>query len=257
MARKIKRPSLFERHRWQPFNAEKLLFKLFPHILLESLSRYFRIEVEGLENIPRQGPAIIAPNHSGYLGFDALILAHQIENLRKRKPHILTHYLWFMSDLTRKAAGKFGLVEASRSNGLKVLQKKQLLIVFPEAEYGNFKPSTQAYQLQEFRLGFVRMALECQCPVVPTLIIGAEETHLNLSQLKLPEFLRNQLLPVPLNFFPFPARWKIKFLPPIRWPLKPEVATQNETVAELAEDFRDLMQRELSHMIASRPSVYL
>ena len=63
-----------------------------------------------------------------------------------------------------------------------------MIILFPEGEKGNFKPSRKSYELQEFKRGFVRMALETQSPIIPTLVIGAEETHINLSQLKLPKY---------------------------------------------------------------------
>jgi 1-acyl-sn-glycerol-3-phosphate acyltransferase len=46
-----------------------LIYRVLPQFLGEILRKYFRLEVEGLENIPLRGPVIIAPNHSGFSGF--------------------------------------------------------------------------------------------------------------------------------------------------------------------------------------------
>ena len=54
---------------------------------------------------------------------------------------------------------------------------------------GNFKASSNRYHLQEFKRGFIRMALLTKAPIIPTLIIGAEETHINLKQLKLAKYI--------------------------------------------------------------------
>ena len=56
-------------------------------------------------------------------------------------------------------AHKMGFLEATTSNGLNLLKKNNMLILFPEGEYGNFKPSQKRYRLQEFKRGFVRMAV--------------------------------------------------------------------------------------------------
>lgn len=237
-------------------NYEHLVYRAMPHFVMELMRKYFRLEVEGLENIPRRGPALIAPNHSGYLGFDALMLAHEIQRSTGRLPRVLTHHLWFLSKLTAVAASKAGFIEANMENGLKHLKKQNLLVVFPEGETGNFKPSVKRYHLQEFRRGFIRMALDAQCPIVPTLVIGAEETHINLSQLKLPKALSNLILPLPLNLIPLPAKWKIVFLRPIQLPYKAGAAEDEELVRELAADVREEMQQALSLEVANRESIF-
>lgn len=231
-------------------NKENLLYRLLPQLVLETARRYFRLEVEGLENLPRRGAALVTPNHSGYSGFDAALLAHVIHKDHRRVPRILAHHLWFFSKLTAVPAQKMGFTEASFENGLRELQKNNLVVIFPEGENGNFKPSTQMYHLQSFRTGFVRMAISTQCPIVPTLIIGAEETHLNLTQLRLARFLPP--LPIPLNLIPLPVRWKMKFLPPIFLPYKPEAASDRDLLLEIADELREQMQDALSEEILKR-----
>lgn len=236
---------------------ETLLYRIMPRFLLEIAHKYFRIQVEGAENIPHRGHAIIAPNHSGYTGFDALLLGHEIYKNTGRIPRVLTHHLWFITKATAIPAQKMGFLEATMNNGLNLLKKNQLIILFPEGEYGNFKPSTKAYALQEFKRGFVRMALMTQSPIIPTIIIGAEETHINLRQLKFTKYLIGGVLPLPLNVIPLPAKWKIKFLEPIHLPYKPDACNDIELVHEVASDIREKMQKSINEELAKRDFIYI
>ncbi len=237
-------------------NSENLIYRVFPHFVAELARKYFRLHVEGTENIPRRGPAIIAPNHSGYSGFDALLLAHEIKKSTGRIPRVLTHRLWFATQTTAVPAEKFGFIEATTSNATAQLNKNNLVILFPEGEQGNFKPTVERYHLQEFKRGFIRLAIQRQCPIVPTLVIGAEETHINLAQLNLSKYLRGLTLPLPLNIVPLPAKWKFVFLPPIELPYKPEAADDRELVAELASEIKEEMQKRLREELAKRGSAF-
>lgn len=236
---------------------ETLIYKLLPHFFLELMSTYFRVKVEGAENLPKRGRALILPNHSGVSGFDAMVINHEVAQVTGRHPRVLTHHLWFLTPTTSIPAQKLGFIEANMQNGLEALRKNHLVILFPEGEYGNFKPSSKAYELQEFKRGFVRMALKTQSPVIPTLVIGAEETHVNLSRLKLTKWLRGIVLPLPLNIIPLPSKWKILFMEPITFPYGPEAADDREIVRDLAEDLHDKMQERLNVELSKRDSVFL
>lgn len=235
---------------------EVLMYRVIPHFLMEIARKYFRLQIEGVENIPRRGAALIAPNHSGYSGFDAFLLSHQIYRATGRIPRVLTHHLWFVSKTTAIPAEKVGFIEATMANGLEQLKKNNLVVLFPEGESGNFKPTTKRYHLQEFRRGFIRMALLRQCPIVPTVILGAEETHINLATLKFAKYLRGIVLPLPLNVIPLPAKWKIKFLPPIHLPYRPSAADDRELVDELAIEIRESLQRAISDEVSRRGSIF-
>lgn len=237
-------------------DGDLLLYRVMPRLAMEVLRKYFRLEIVGLENIPKRGAAIITPNHSGYAGFDALILTHEISRGTKRIPRVLTHAFWFLSKFTAVPAQKVGFIQASTENGRYQLKKNNLVILFPEGEYGNFKATAKRYHLQEFKRGFIRLALERQCPIVPVLVIGAEETHINLKRIQLPKFLKNAVIPLPLNILPLPAKWKIIVMEPIQFPYTAEAANDSELVQELAQVVREKMQKVLSAEVAKRGSVY-
>lgn len=235
---------------------DTLIYRVLPHFIMEIMRKYFRLQIEGVENIPRRGAAVIAPNHSGFSGIDAMILSHTIYKHAHRIPRVLTHSFWFLSKTTSVPAQKMGFTEATFENGVSALEKNNMIIIFPEGEEGNFKPSSEMYELQEFKRGFIRMAIATQSPIVPTLIIGAEETHINLSKLKFTKYLKGVVLPLPLNVIPLPAKWKIKFLTPIYLPYKPDQINDSELMREISEEIQERMQDALSDELNKRNTGY-
>jgi 1-acyl-sn-glycerol-3-phosphate acyltransferase len=194
---------------------EDLAFKLLPLFTLEVIRKYLRVQSSGLENVPKKDGALIICNHSGYSGFDAMMLSNEIRREHRRIPRLVAHKLWFVGKPVQVVSSKMGLVEADMNHSLEILRKKELLILFPEGEAGNFKPSHRRYRLQEFKRGFVRLAMITGVPIIPSYVIGAEETHINLSQIKFTKYLFGTVIPVPLNVIPLPVKWRIRFLEPI------------------------------------------
>lgn len=223
---------------------------------LTLLEKYFRLEVEGLEHLPKEGAALITPNHSGFMGFDAMLLSHLIRKHTGRKANVLTHYLWFINPLTAKLADHFGFIEATKENGVEMLKEQNMVVLFPEGEFGNFKPSVKAYQLREFKRGFIRMALETHAPIIPTIVLGAEESNINLSQLKLSRFIPGAVFPMPLNIIPLPARWKIIFMEPVELPFNEGTENDPELVHELATELQEKMQARIQYELQNRKSVF-
>lgn len=236
---------------------DDLLYKVFPRLFMEILKKYFRLEIEGLENIPQKGPVLITPNHSGFSGIDAMLLSYILQQNTKRIPRVLTHHLWFLSEKTALPANKMGFIEANYENGYKLLNKNNLVVLFPEGEHGNFKPTSKRYQLQEFKRGFVRMSLATHASIVPTIILGAEETHINIKKLKFSKFLQGLVLPLPLNVVPLPAKWKIIFLKPIKLPYEADKINDSTLCRELAFEIQESMQKQINKAVSKRGSGFL
>ena len=236
---------------------EEFAYKVLPVFLLDIIDRYLRVTSEGLENIPEKGSYIIIGNHSGYMGFDALMLGHQVYRYKKQIPHIIAHKLWFLVPELSVHATKLGLVPATYANGLKLLTEDKGLILFPEGEEGNFKPTRYRYRLRRFRRGFVRLALSTGAPIVPAVVIGAEETHITLSQIRWFKHLLGVLIPVPLNVIPLPAKWHIKFLKPIHLKKAPEKADDLEYVTKLSREIRKKVQTALHKELKKRKTIFI
>ncbi len=236
---------------------ETLFQRELPHFLLEIVRTYFRLEIEGLEHVPKKGRVLLVPNHSGVTGLDAVMVGHEIYRNINRIARTLAHPLWFIGPHIRVLSKRIGLVEASKEAGKKLLRQGHAVIIFPEGEAGNFKPTAQRYRLTEFRRGFVRMAMATKSPIVPIVVIGAEETNINLSSLKFHSMLKGVLIPVPLNMLPLPAKWKVIFLPPIdmrQYSSKDE--NNSELVHKIASEVRVRIQKRIDEEIAKRDWIY-
>jgi 1-acyl-sn-glycerol-3-phosphate acyltransferase len=240
----------------QKLSRDVLLFRVFPRWIMELVRKYFRLEIEGIERIPKKGAAIVLPNHSGYMGIDAALLAHIITQNAKRLPRVLTHHFWFLTETTALPAQKMGFTEATLRNGIAELKKNHVVVLFPEGEAGNFKPTEKMYQLQEFRRGFVRMALDTGAPIIPTLVIGAEESQITLSNLKLTKFLKGLVIPLPLNVIPLPTKWKIVFLEPIVLPFTKKSLRNETLVREICDEIQEKMQKAMNAELKKRKSLF-
>lgn len=234
----------------------QVLVKELAPRFVRALEKYFRLEVEGLEHLPKEGPVIYAPNHSGFLGLDAMILSHQIAEATQRGCKVLTHPFWFKTDWTSEIANRLGFFEAGMENALFELRQGRQIVIFPEGEKGNFKASLKAYQLQEFNWGFVRLAIRRKAKIIPTLILGAEESQLNLAQIALKKISPRLSVPLPLNLLPLPTRWKIVFLEPSHLPFTREHLKDKELLMELTQMIHDQMQERLAYELKKRKSIF-
>ncbi len=225
--------------------------------MLDIVRQYFRLEVEGLDNIPRKGSALIVPNHSGVTALDAVMIGNEIFRERKRIMRILAHPLWFIGPNLRILARRIGLEEADKDKGVHLLKKGNLVLIFPEGAEGNFKPTAERYHLREFKRGFVRMAIATKSPIIPTVVIGAEETNINLSSISVSKYLKGTVIPIPLNVIPLPAKWKIVFLKPIS--LKKYSAkdlANSELMHKIADDVKKLIQERIDEELKNRDWIY-
>jgi 1-acyl-sn-glycerol-3-phosphate acyltransferase len=137
------------------------------------------------------------------------------------------------------------------------LKKKHLLVLFPEGEEGNFKPTRYRYRLRRFRRGFVRLALATGAPIIPSAIIGAEETHITLSQIRWAKELFGIILPVPLNVIPLPAKWHIQYFKPIHIEKNPEKARDKEYVTHLSRQIRRDLQHQIHQLVKDRKTIFV
>jgi 1-acyl-sn-glycerol-3-phosphate acyltransferase len=221
--------------------------------ILGTIARYLRIDFAKFRHIPKTGAAVVIANHSGFSGLDALMLAYLIHRETGRSPRILAHHAFFdWSRVVRSLCFSLQLREPHVSTAVQTLKHGHILIVFPEGETGNFKSSRLRYRLQPFHSGFLRLALEAQVPILPFIIIGAEETNLNLGNIDLGRWFPHLRIPLPVNFFPLPVKWKIMGLSPI--PMNKR--TLERPLARETARIQDLLQNALDLEIQKRSSIF-
>ncbi|MFZ1864291.1 MAG: lysophospholipid acyltransferase family protein [Polyangiales bacterium] len=191
--------------------------------------RYFRTQVYGIERVPA-GRVLIVANHSGQLPFDAVLIgsALMLDAAPPRFPRSMvetwTAELPFISTLYPK----LGQVVGSPENARRLLRQEECLVVFPEGARGISKTFDQRYQLTDFGLGFVRLALETNTPIVPVAVIGGEEQYPSIADVKpLARLLRMPAFPVmPQVFFgmiaPLPTKYRLYFGEPFHFQGDPD-----------------------------------
>jgi 1-acyl-sn-glycerol-3-phosphate acyltransferase len=109
---------------------------------------------------------------------------------------------------------RVGQIVGTPENCRRLLEAEEAILVFPEGTRGLNKLWPQRYQLQEFGLGFMRLALETNTPIVPIAVVGAEEQAPALMNLKpVAKLLGFPSFPItPTGTpFPLPTKYRIYF----------------------------------------------
>lgn len=231
--------------------------------------RWWRVEVEGIENVPATGRVALVANHSGAIPFDGIMLATA---LRKEHPKART-LRWLAEDFifhfpfAGAYLNRLGAVRACQENAERLLRKDACLALFPEGVKGIAKPFRERYQLQRFgRGGHIKLAIRTGTPIVPVTIVGAEETYPMLFQSgRLSKMLGLPFVPItptfpllgPLGLAGLPARWKIVFGEPIAMDAyRPEQSEDIVLVNRLNEKLRETIQGTLDRLLRARQSVF-
>jgi 1-acyl-sn-glycerol-3-phosphate acyltransferase len=227
-------------------------------------SKYFRVRLLGMENVPSEGAALLVANHSGGLPYDGAMLMHatHFHHPAKRPLRPLVANFAFQSSYMRPVVAKSGGVRASMQNALALCASGALVGVFPEGLRGVGKLYRERYRLTNFgRGGFIRLARKANVPIIPVAIIGAEETHPVLGKFtRLAKPLGLPYIPItptfpwfgPLGLLPVPTKWTIAIGAPIHIP--PAVVGAEDTL-EVAETVRATLDRMIADLLATRRSV--
>lgn len=228
---------------------------------------YWRVDVYGVENIPTEGPALLVANHSGTLPLDGMMLKVAAFKEHGRDPWLLTADLVFQIPGLGRITRRTGNARASRNETLPLLERGELVGVFPEGFKGIGKGWKHRYQLQRFgRGGFVEMCMHTGAPVIPVAIIGAEEAVPMIANLGviarrfgLPYFPITPTFPLlgPLGALPLPSKWIIAFGEPIPMvQYGPKAAMDTQLVLELTEEIRQTVQALIVENLQKRRGIF-
>lgn len=231
------------------FSLEYALAAAAPLIWL--YQNYFRVQTFGIEQIP-PGRVLLVGNHSGQLPFDATMVA--IALLLEGKPPRVGRSMvekW-VPQLPYVSAimARIGQIVGTPENCRRVLAAEEAILVFPEGTRGLNKLAAHKYQLQEFGLGFMRLALEMNAPIVPVGIVGAEEQAQSLVNIRpLAKLLGFPAFPITYTGLPLPlpSRYRLYFGAPLHFTGRAddEDAELDKKVRSVKEAITALLQRGL------------
>jgi 1-acyl-sn-glycerol-3-phosphate acyltransferase len=150
------------------------MYWVFKAILKPTMRGIYRIRPEGLENVPKRGPAIIAANHVSFLDSFFIPLV-----IKRRKMTYLAKADYFKSWKTAWFFRSVGQIPTEREGGdrsrqaleiaLEVLEQGSLLGIYPE---GTRSPDGRIYR---GRTGVARLALAAGVPVIPVGVTGTDD----------------------------------------------------------------------------------
>ncbi|WP_226346498.1 lysophospholipid acyltransferase family protein [Agilicoccus flavus] len=234
-------------------------------ILRPLYRRWFRTQVHGAENLPRDGGALVVANHSGTIAIDSVMtqVAVHEHTPDHRFLRLLGADLVFATPFLGQVARRAGTTLASRGDAHRLLEAGELVGVWPEGFKGVGKPFSERYRLQRFgRGGFVAAALRTGSPVVPCSIVGAEESYPMIADLApvaqalgLPYFPLTPTFPHLglLGLVPLPTRWIIDFGEPLDTTgLGPDDADDPLVVFDLTDRVREHIQTRLHRLLSER-----
>jgi 1-acyl-sn-glycerol-3-phosphate acyltransferase len=247
------------------------VFSLMEPVLNFYYRYWFRVQVEGIDNIPSASGALLASNHSGALPPDAPMIMQAIRNEHSTpRPLYMLGEHWFKGyPGVGMLTNKIGLVAAHPANAHRLLHdERKLVLVFPEGQKGTRKLFWQRYKLRRFgRGGFVKTAIRAGVPIVPVAVVGAEEAMPIFAHVPLLQRLTG-LIYFPINHaFPhfgllaagmyLPAKFKIRFLEPVALDrYGADAADDVAFVQQVADDIRARIQIALNEMLRERSSVW-
>jgi 1-acyl-sn-glycerol-3-phosphate acyltransferase len=227
---------------------------------------YWRIDHEGMENIPEAGRGLLISNHRGFMPLDAVMHLSLIFTHRRRVPRFLIiHSLLrtpFMCDFLTKLGG----VVASQENAARLFEQESLVGLFPEGIRGTFTPYKRTYKLRDFsRSEFAKLAVRHQAPVIPAVVVGHAEIFPIIGRIDSSWVVKElgwPYLPIapmfPLAPLPLPSKWHVRVLKPVPLQgLKPSDADNDKLMKEFSRYVQDMVQKNVDDMVSRRKSLVM
>ncbi len=226
--------------------------------------KYFRTEAHGIDNIP-EGRVLLIANHGGQLPFDGLV-AGTGAALEADPPRIVRAMVerWvptlpFVSTLFARC----GQIVGNREDCRKLLENDECVLVFPEGTAGCGKTIWHRYELQRFGLGFMRLALETNTPIVPVGIVGSEEAIPSVYDVKpVARMFGAPYLPIPatlpllglFSFVPLPTKFVLHFGEPMHFTGDPDAS--DAEVSDKVEQVKEALNRMIQEGLRKRRGIF-
>ena len=230
---------------------------------------WFRVESEGIENVPDDGPVLITPNHSGVIPIDGLMIAIDLAK-KLDTPRLMRSVVYNFAGLLPYINTFFyrcGQVVGARQNFEELLQKKELVTIFPEGAKGPWKGFKERYNLRPFNVGFMELSLTHKTPIVPTAVIGAEEQYPYMMNAKplakalnFPYFPLTPFFPLlgPIGMMPLPTKYYIYYGEPFHFykEYPPETVKDPETIRLLVGEVQMRIEQMIGEGLRKREDIF-
>jgi 1-acyl-sn-glycerol-3-phosphate acyltransferase len=226
---------------------------------------YWRIESEGMENIPATGKGVFVSNHRGFMPLDAVMHLSLLFTHTGRVPRFLIVHSLLRTPFLANFLTKLGGVVASQENAKRLFDQGNIVGIFPEGIRGTFLPYKRTYKLRSFaRSEYTRLAVEHQAPIIPTAVIGHAEIFPIIGRIDSSWVVKElgwPYLPIapmfPLAPIPMPSKWHVRVLPQVGLQgLKPEDAQNDRLMKSFSDYIQSIVQTNIDDMLPRRKSIF-
>jgi len=202
------------------------------------MDRYFRLEIDGFERLPKEPCLLIGVHSGGPLTMDAwtVNMAWWRQFGETRSLHGTAHDVLMKAPMLGEYFRRLGTISPSRENLQAAFGQGDDVILWPGGELDAYRKWTDRDKAElGGRKGFIRMAMRAGVPIVPVATVGGHDTLFVLSEgrglaklLKLKERMRSDVAPItlswpfgialhltPFQHIPLPSKIRTEILEPI------------------------------------------
>lgn len=150
-------------------------FRVAESVLIPPIAVWFRWRFEGLDQVPSEGPVLIAANHISY--FDPLAHGYFIEKAGRR-PRFLAKSELYRNPIVRTVLRGASQIPVRRGSGehapvesaLAALRAGEVVMVYPESTV----TKNEDFSPMEAKTGIARLSLAGRVPVLPVAVWGSQ-----------------------------------------------------------------------------------
>ena len=239
------------------------------------MDRYFRLELDGWENIPDEPSLLIGIHSGGPLTMDAwtVVLGWWRHFGERRALHGTAHDVLMQAPLLGDYFRRMGAITPTRENIQAAFDKGDDVILWPGGEVDAYRTWTNRDKaVLGGRKGFIRLAIRSGVPILPIATVGGHDTLFVLSEgrglaklLKLKERMRSDVAPItfsvpfgitlhltPFQHIPLPAKIRTRFLTPIYLETDSKFADDEEYVQQVYDEIEGTIQDGMNELAKKR-----
>ncbi len=137
----------------------------------------FRPETEGIENVPTEGPVILASNHLSYADwlFMPLTLSRKVTFVAKAEYFTTPGFKGWLQRRFFSGAGQVPIDRSSGDSAAGALMSAKRILAAGDV-FGIYPEGTRSHdgRLYRGKTGVARLAIETGVPVIPTGVVGTD-----------------------------------------------------------------------------------
>ena len=225
---------------------------------------WWRVDINGLEKLPSDSGALIVGNSGSFLPWPAFMLLYGLMSARlnPRRVHIAFDMDWIADERLHSLLRELGFIQYTADNVKTLLNRGELVAVFPEGAAGLARPFTWRERLIEFDWVKLMPAIETKTPIFPLATLGCDESVPVFGNLDgLAKFLKLQVFPVtpffpwlpfPFNLASLPSKWNMSILKPLDYEEPQDRDGLEETAMKQSQFAEGEIQAELNRLLRQR-----